>query len=56
MNLQKANKTTKQNQKSPIEKEKYLYVMNFKPLELGKRKNSCIKVNIRELDREPFTK
>jgi len=28
----------------------------LKPLELGKRTNSCIRVNTRELDREPFTK
>ena len=28
----------------------------LKPLELGKRTNSCIRVNIRELDRELFTK
>jgi len=27
----------------------------FKPLELGKRTNSCIRVNTRELDKEPFT-
>ena len=28
----------------------------LKPLELGKRTNSCIKVNTRELDRVPSTK
>ena len=27
-------------------------VMNFKPLELGKRMNSCIRVNTRELNKE----
>ena len=30
--------------------------MNLNLLELGKKTNSYIKVNIRELDREPFTK
>ena len=29
---------------------------NLKPLELDKRSNSCIKVNIRELDKEFCTK
>ena len=28
----------------------------LKPLELGKRTNSCIRVNTRELNRNPFTK
>jgi len=28
----------------------------LKPLELGKRTNSCIRVNTRELNRDPFTK
>ena len=32
------------------------YCYDLKPLELGKRTNSCIRVNIRELDRELFTK
>ena len=27
----------------------------LKPLELGKRTNSCIRVNTRELDKDPFT-
>ena len=31
-------------------------VMNFKSLELGKRTNSYIRVNTRELDKESFTK
>jgi len=32
------------------------YCYELKPLELGKRTNSCIRVNTRELDKEPFTK
>jgi len=31
-------------------------IINFKSLELGKRTNSCIRVNTRELDKELFTK
>jgi len=34
----------------------YLDVMILKSLELDKRTNSYIRVNIRELDRELFTK
>ena len=29
---------------------------NLKPLERGKRSNSCIRVNIRELNRELYTR
>jgi len=32
------------------------YCYKLKPLELGKRTNSCIRVNTRELNKEPFTK
>ena len=32
------------------------YCYGLKSLELDKRTNSCIRVNTRELDKEPFTK
>ena len=35
---------------------KYSTCYELKPLEVGKRTNSCIGVNIRELDRVPSTK
>ena len=40
-------------QKEQIREDIYCY--ELKSLELNKRTNSCIRVNTRELDRDPFT-
>jgi len=39
-----------------METNEYNHCYEFKPLELGKRTNSCIRVNTRKLDGKPFTK